>query len=76
MNRSNKIIITLAILIALIRPFMPQRHGFTTAMTYEAIAHVIVGMLVAGWMLSDKKKSYWIALVIITAIEVFCALRP
>lgn len=55
---------------------MPQRHGFTVAMTYEAVAHIVVGMLIAGGMLAERRKPYWIALVIITLIEVICGMRP
>lgn len=72
----NRFILTLAILIVSVRPFMPQRHGFTVAMTYEAIAHIIVGMLIAGWMLAERKRGYWITLAVITAIEVICGMRP
>jgi hypothetical protein len=76
MNKSTKVILTLAILAATIRPFMPQRHGFTASMSYEAIAHIVVGMLIAGWMLSERKRVYWITLILITTIEVLCGMRP
>jgi hypothetical protein len=75
MNKSTKLIIALAILIGAMRPFIPQRHGFTTEMTYEAIAHIVVGMLIAGWILAAQKRPYWIVLVLITGIEVICAMR-
>lgn len=75
MDKSTKVISILAILIGAVRPFMPQRHGFTIAMTYEAIAHIIVGMLIAGWIISSNKKPYWILLIIITIIEIVCAMR-
>lgn len=75
MNKSAKIIIVLAALVGVIRPFMPQRHGFTVEMTYEAIAHIVVGMLIAGWILASQKRPYWILLIAITGIEIACALR-
>jgi hypothetical protein len=83
----NKIIITLAILIAAIRPFMPQRHGFSIEGTYEAIAHIVVGMLIAGWILSAPCRCvalsgggaprwpYWVTLIIITVVEIVCGMR-
>jgi hypothetical protein len=76
MSTRTKIIITLAVIIGLIRPFMPQRHGFTVEMSYEAIAHIIVGMLIGGWIISENKRPFWIVLVLITAIEIVCAIRP
>lgn len=45
-------------------------------MSYEAAAHIIVGMLIAGWMLADQKKIFWITLIVITFVEVICAIRP
>jgi hypothetical protein len=75
MNNAAKIIITLSILVGAIRPFMPQRHGFTVEMTYEAIAHITVGMLIAGWILAEQKRPYWIFLILITGIEIVCAMR-
>jgi cation transport ATPase len=76
MNKSQKIIIALGVIIGAIRPFMPQRHGFSVEGTYEAVSHIIVGMLFAGWILSENKKPFWITLAIITfLIEFPCALR-
>jgi hypothetical protein len=75
MNKSTKIIIFPAILIGIMRPFMTQRHGFSIEGTYEAIAHIVVGMLIAGWILSENKRPYWILLFIITGIEIVCAMR-
>ena len=71
----TKIIIALAVVIAAIRFFMPQRHGFTFAMTYEAVAHIAVGMLIGGWILAAQKKPYWVTLAVITIIEVACGMR-
>lgn len=76
MSKPTKIIIILAFLVGVIRPFMPQRHGFTVEMSYEAIAHIVVGMLIAGWILAEQKRPYWVVLLIITGVEIICALRP
>jgi hypothetical protein len=54
---------------------MPQRHGFSLEGTYEAIAHIIVGMLISGWILAENKKPFWIMLIAITVIEIICAMR-
>jgi len=77
----------MAILVGMLRPFMPQRHGFSLAGTYEAIAHIIVGVLIAGWVLtapcrcvalsggSAQRWPYLVALFVITGIEIVCAMR-
>lgn len=75
MNKAAKIIIALAVMVGVIRPFMPQRHGFTVEMTFEAVDHIVVGMLIAGWILAERKKPYWISLFVITGIEIICAMR-
>lgn len=75
MNTFGKIIILLGVLIGVMRPFMPQRHGFSIEGTYEALSHIIIGLLIAGGIFSQNKKPFWIVLVIITAIEFFCAIR-
>lgn len=69
------LILALAILVGAIRPFMPQRHGFSILGTYEAFAHIVVGMLIGGWILATPKRPFWIVLLVITAIEIVCALR-
>jgi hypothetical protein len=71
-----KTVISLALLVGVLRPFMPQRHGFTLPMTYEAAAHIVVGMLIGGWIFAENKRPYWITLILITIIEIACAIRP
>ena len=71
----TKIIIALAILMGLVRPFIGQRHGFTIDASYEALAHIVVGMLIACWIVCDNKKRFWSVLVLITIIEILCSLR-
>lgn len=44
-------------------------------MTYEAVAHIVVGMLIAGGILAADKRPYWILLIIITVIEIICHMR-
>ena len=53
----------------------PTKIIITLAMTYEALAHIIVGILIGGWILAEQKRPYWIMLLLITAIEIICALR-
>lgn len=71
-----ELFIVLASCIVAAARFSVPSHGFSWPGTYEAIAHIWVGFLIAvGCFHSDKddRKLAWLALAAITLVEVAAA---
>lgn len=67
------VLILLAWIVAFLRPFFIA-HEFNrhVSMSYQAVAHILVGILIANWYLTGDKAiraTFW-GLV---AVEVICA---
>jgi hypothetical protein len=64
-------VITLAVAIAVARPFLPP-HPVSIQGSYEALAHLVVGGIFGAW-LANRKSWLLFTGIGITAVEVICA---
>jgi hypothetical protein len=70
----EKLLVALAIVIGLIRLFMPF-HPLSLPGTYEAVAHLFVGILIGVLLPKLNRKVAIYTIVALTAVEVVCALK-
>lgn len=63
-------VVVLTVLVGVGRFTIPTRHDIPTwNLSYEALAHILVGMLI-GAGLTTRSWSYWWLLIILTGLEV------
>ena len=61
------IVIALAVVIGVARPFMPS-HPVTWPGTYEAAAHLFVGGLCGAWLVKRETR-YAVLVVVLSLVE-------
>lgn len=67
-------LIVLAILFSLLRLTVDSRptSAFTWQASYEALVHVVTGMILAAWIITKEHKTYGTLFLLINAVELAC----
>jgi hypothetical protein len=65
------VVILVAIVIAVLRPFLPT-HPVSLQGSYEAIAHMVVGGILGAWLVSRARWLLYTAIAL-SVVEVVCA---
>jgi hypothetical protein len=63
----SKFLMIFALVLAVIRLFIPK-HEVTLVLSYEAVAHIFIGILI-GAFATTKDKFYLFVLLALTAVE-------